>query len=231
MRGNAPLEELAVYDPTDIANVEEDANPDSPRFALPNKYLMQRGAAQTWIHYTRAIHCATRLLDHRYKGMSVLDPIWDDLTCLRNIRWGMAQTLFRYGSGFPDITLKGATKTQIDDFTASGVFKNVHARTYFVHNENQSMDFKGVQGSALNPQLYYEPILENISAGCGIPKALLRGAQAGALTGSEVNLSEYFKFVSDQQSLYEPVIRQLIDTLLRTGQVKIQGERLPHRVG
>jgi hypothetical protein len=219
-RQNMRLEELAVYDPTDVANLEEDTDINSDRFGLPQRYLMQRGSAQTWIHYTRTIHVATRLLDHRYRGMSALDPIWDDLTCLRNIRWGLAQTIFRYGSGFPDITLQGATKAQIDDFTASGVFKNVHARTYFVHNEKQSMDFKGVQGSALNPQLYYEPILENISAGCGIPKAILRGAQAGALTGSEVNTAEYFKFISDQQSLYEPAVRQLIDALIASKQVK-----------
>jgi len=219
-RSNMQIEELAVYDPTDVANLEEDISLDSERFGLPQRYLMQRGVAQTWMHYSRTIHVATRLLDHRYKGMSALDPIWDDLTCLRNIRWGLAQTIFRYGSGFPDITLQGATKAQIDDFTASGVFKNVHARTYFVHNEKQSMDFKGVQGSALNPQLYYEPILENISAGCGIPKAILRGAQAGALTGSEVNAAEYFKFISDQQSLYEPAVRHLIDAVIASRQVR-----------
>lgn len=219
-RSNMQVEELAVYDPTDVANLEEDISLDSERFGLPQRYLMQRGVAQTWMHYSRTIHVATRLLDHRYKGMSALDPIWDDLTCLRNIRWGLAQTIFRYGSGFPDITLQGATKAQIDDFTASGVFKNVHARTYFVHNEKQSMDFKGVQGSALNPQLYYEPILENISAGCGIPKAILRGAQAGALTGSEVNAAEYFKFISDQQSLYEPAVRHLIDAVIASRQVR-----------
>jgi hypothetical protein len=48
----------------------------------------------------------------------------------------------------------------------------------------------------------------------------LRGAQAGALTGSEVNEREYFNFISDQQTLYEPIIWELIDRLMDTGQIR-----------
>lgn len=220
LEGKAPLEEIAAYGPTAVAQVQEDAGLDSPRFGLPELISLQRGAAQTLVHQSRFILVATRLLEHRYRGLSVLEPIWDDLTCLRNIRWGMAQTMFRYGSGFPDIEIKGASKTQIDDFTAGGQFKNVHARTYFVHNENQKLEFKGTQGASLNPAPYYEPILENLSAGSGIPKAILRGAHAGALTGSEVNLAEYFKLISDAQSRYEPSVRALIDILIDRGQIK-----------
>jgi hypothetical protein len=62
--------------------------------------------------------------------------------------------------------------------------------------------------------------MENISAGSGVPMAILRGAQAGELAGSEVNEREYFKLISDAQSRYEPGIRALIDALIACGQVK-----------
>ena len=213
--------ELAAYAPTQIGRIVNDTDLKSLRYGLPEYYSVKRsGSLRTRVHFSRVIHFATRLLDHPYRGLSVLMPVWDDLTNLRNIRWGMGQTMFRYGSGFPDVELQGTTKKQLDDFVASGQFKDLHARTYFVHNEKQRLEFKGAQGVALDPSKYYEPILESIAAGSGLPKAIIRGAQAGALTGSEVNEREYFKIVSDAQSRYEPGIRSLIDQLIDIRQVK-----------
>ncbi len=154
--------------------------------------------------------------------MSVLEPVYDDLTVLRNIRWGLGQTIYRYGSGFPDVEVKGAKRKQLDDLEASQQFKNLQARTYFLHSDDTKLDFKGVAGKALNPEPYYTPIMENIAAGSGLPLAILRGAQAGALTGSEVNEREYFKLISDAQSRYEPYIHQLIDSLLDCGQIRFK---------
>jgi hypothetical protein len=132
----------------------------------------------------------------------------------------MGQTMFRYGSGFPDVEVQGASKKQLDDLEASQQFKNLQARTYFLHSEKTKLDFKGLAGRALNPEPYYLPIMENISAGSGVPLAILRGAEAGAVTGSEVNEREYFKLISDAQSRYEPGMRALIDALVACGQVK-----------
>jgi hypothetical protein len=132
----------------------------------------------------------------------------------------MGQTLFRYGSGFPDVTIEGAKKKDLDDLEDSRQFKSLQARTYFLHNEKTTLDFKGLAGRALNPEPYYVPIMENVSAGSGVPLAILRGAQAGELTGSEVNEREYFKLISDAQSRFEPLIRDLIDRFIETGQIR-----------
>jgi phage-related protein (TIGR01555 family) len=218
------IRELAAYGPTQfsVQSIDEDNNPKSERFGLPVHYTLSRGhgSGRVKVHHSRVMHFASRLLGHAYKGLSVLEPIYDDLTVLRNIRWGMGQTLFRYGSGFPDIEIQGASKKQLDEFEASQQFKNLNARTYFLHNEKQKVEFKGLAGRTLNPEPYYSPIMENLSAGSGVPMAILRGAQAGALTGSGVNEREYFKIVSDAQSRYEPGLRQLIDLLIEAGQIQ-----------
>jgi len=86
-------------------------------------------------------------------------------------------------------------------------------------DENTTIEFKGLAGRALDPEPYYTSIMENISAGSGIPMAILRGAQAGTLAGSEVNEREYFKQISDCQSRYEPYIMDLIDRLMETKQI------------
>jgi phage-related protein (TIGR01555 family) len=216
------IEDIVAYSPLEftVQSSDEDKDHKSPRFGFPEFYTLYQGSQSIRVHYSRVIHFATRLLDHPYRGLSVLEPVYDDLTVLRNIRWGLGQTIVRYGSGFPDITLKGRNSEQIDDFILSKQMETVNARTYFVHTDNELLDFKGVGGVTLDPEKYYVPIMESISAGSGIPMAILRGAQAGALTGSEVNEREYFKIVSDAQSRYEPGVRALIDILIECGQIR-----------
>ena len=213
-RGNR-IVQIRAYGPTQISSVKEEKDKNDPRCGLPIEYLIkQKGNARLRIHHTRTILFSTRDIGiHEWKGESVLDNIWDDLVTLRNERWSMGQTLFRYGPGFPDITFTDRENADVEKFINSGRFANLSARTYFAHTNNEELQFKGAAGSALNPEPYYLPVLESISVGTGIPLAILRGAQAGALTGSEVNLKEYFKLISDEQSAYEPGIKKLIEIL------------------
>ena len=217
---------LMPYGPLQIPTVTEETNPDSERYGLPVSYYIQRsGTAENLrVHYTRVLQevpFATRMTEHPYKGMSILEPIFDDLTALANVTWSAGQTMYRIGPGFPDVTLIGAKKKQIDDFRASNQFKDIFAKSYFVHNENQEINFKGAQGVSLDPTQYAQLFYDNISAGTGIPLAMLRGAQAGALAGSEVNEREYFKeVISPTQLEYTWAIRELIDRLIEIGQIK-----------
>ena len=226
VQGPKQIRELVPYTTLQLTvqSSDEDKDPDSPRFGLPLFYSLRRsGVTQTKLHFSRVIHLATRLLEHPFRGMSVLEPIYDDDTVWRNIRWSLGETLNRYGSGFPDITAKGAsTPKKIDEFLNSAQFKQLRARSIFVHDENTTLEFKGVAGRALDPKSYCDPILESFSTGTGIPTAVMRGAQAGALTGSEVNEREYFKLISDAQSRYEPAVRQLINALIACGQIQTQ---------
>jgi len=223
---NSPQEirELVAYSSlqASVQGTDEDKDPKSERFGLPVLYTLRRsGAAQTKLHFSRAIHLATRLLDHPWKGLSVLEILYDDIIVFRNERWGLGQTLFRVGAGFADVTIKDAKKKDIDELEASQQFRNLNTRTYFLHGDDRTLDFKGVAGKALNPEPYVKPVVESLSCGSRIPEAILRGAQAGALTGSEVNEREYFSFISSLQALFEPYpVWDLIDRLMETGQIR-----------
>jgi hypothetical protein len=209
---------LEAYSPPMVTEVKVDENRNSERFGLPELYKVKISSREeVEVHFSRVIHFVTRKLEPGYKGISVLEPVWDDLTVLRNIRWGMGQTMYRYGSGFPVVTVKGATKEQIDQYKRE--WGPLTAQTSMWADENTTIEFKGLAGRALDPEPYYTPIMENISAGTSIPMAILRGAQAGQLAGSEVNEREYFKLISDCQSRYEPGIMDLIDRLMETKQI------------
>jgi hypothetical protein len=207
-----------------VQSSDEDNNPESARFGLPELYTVRRsgfGAKQQKIHFSRVIHSATRLLDHPWKGLSVLEVIYDDQTVLRNERWALGETLIRHAAGFANITLKGAKKKkQVEDFEAEHQLDQLNARSYFVHGESATVDWVGAAGKALNPEPYVNPTMESLSCGSRIPMSHLRGATAGTLAGSEVNDREYWGGIAALQSLYESTIWELIDRLMETGQIR-----------
>jgi phage-related protein (TIGR01555 family) len=206
-----------------VQSSDEDKDVNSARFGLPVFYSVRRsgfGAQQKKIHFSRVIHEATRLLDHPWKGISVLEVLYDDQTVLRNARWSLGETLVRQAAGFADITLKGAKKKQVDDFDAEQQLHQLNTRSLFVHDENTTVGWVGAAGKALNPEPYITPILESASCGADIPQAMLRGANAGTLAGSDVNEREYWNGISALQVLKEPTIWALIDALMETGQIR-----------
>jgi hypothetical protein len=227
------LVQLKAYAPTQITSVDLDKNKETedgmpnPHYGYPEFFMIkQKGAvSRLKIHFSKTILWATRFTGQEtdeWKGTSSLDPVWDDLVTLRNMRWAMGQTMYRTGAGFFDVTLTGRELDEIDEFIAEGYFDNLSERGYFAHSEFETLDVKGFQGKALNPEQYYLPVMENISCGTKIPLAILRGAQAGALTGSETNLKEYFKVVSNEQTAYEDGIRDLITRMALAKKLKLQ---------
>jgi hypothetical protein len=213
---------------------DEDADPKSARFGLPLFYRIRRSdftASQEKIHFSRVIHCATRLLDHAWRGVPVLEVMYDDQTVLRNARWALGETLVRTAAGFADITLKGAKAKQVRDFEAEQNLHSLNQRTYFVHPDDATVGWIGPAGKALNPEPYLNPILESESCGSRIPLSHLRGANAGTLAGSEVNDREYWGGIAALQKLAEPIIWELVDRLIETGQISFKyGKRRDYRV-
>lgn len=210
----AELVTAEVYPKTAISQIIKDEDPESERYGLPLYYVLNRGTGkQTKVHYTRVIHYATHP-----KEMSVLDVMWDDMTIAKNLRWSMGQTLYTRGPGFPVFTLKGNDRTLLAK-AKTDIMNNWTAWTGFVKNEDMELEFAGAAGAALNPTPYYEPIFDNLSLATETPAAMLKGANAGALTGSETNAKDYFKGISSEQAKVQPLIIQFLDWLFESGQI------------
>jgi len=214
------LDSLQVYSKPDVSKIEENDDAESENYLYPEYVTLNISQGSKRIHLTRFLWTSTRLVDHRYLGVSALENVYDDINALRRMRWSLAMTMIRHGSGFPDVKLIGASIADVDAFIASGQFDNLNAMRYFVHNDQQELNFKGAEGSVLNPSVYVLPIFESISAGTRIPVAILRGAQAGALTGSEVNEREYAQLISSIQSQYERTVKQLVTAIMNVRKLK-----------
>jgi len=231
LREGSKLLQLTAYPKTNVEVWVKDEDENSERFGKPVIYKVDRGdGSLLYIHYTRCYKLQTRS-----NGKSVLDPIWDDLTCGRNIRWGAAQWMYRTGGGFPVIKFPpGTTKEKLEEWIDSNAFSNLMARTYIGITGDMDFTFAGAAGRALDPQPFFQTNLEQIAIGTGVPEPVLRGAQAGAVTGSEINQRQYYKVISSIQAQVEPCVRWIIDHLIVGRQIKglpyTAGESLPARV-
>jgi len=214
------IDHLATYSPRAVTVEKEDEDPKSERFGLPLIYKIDRGKNQSIrVHYTRVLHIATRLDEHPWAGVPVLETIWDDMTVYRNMRWAAGQVYWRM-PGLMVFTLpKDYTPTEVQNFLTS--LGDPNARTVLALPSDKTMEILGAEGKVLSPEKFTNPILRSISMGAGIPKTKLEGTEAGTITGSEVNQREYYKYLSDQQKGYEnQTVGALIDLLMEIGQVK-----------
>jgi len=214
------IDHLAAYSPRAVSVEKEDEDPNSDRFGLPVIYKINRGKGRTLrVHHSRVLHIATRLDEHPWAGVPILESIWDDVTVYRNMRWAAGQVYWR----LPGILVfkfpENYTKEEIQNFFSSLGDPNV--RTFIGLPKDKEVDVLGAKGRVLAPEEFIDPIMRSISMGASIPKQKLEGTEAGAVTGSEVNQREYYKYVSGQQKLYEAqMVGPLVDKLLEIGQVK-----------
>ena len=196
------------------------------RYGQPEFYTITRGGTSRplKVHWTRVIHDAPRLDEHPYEGLSVMDPLWDDATGWRNIRWALYQMLWRYGMGYPHFKFTGASDKDLDDWEADGGLEDFFVRGVFISDENADVKFVGLEGATVAPKEYVEMAYGSMAMASRIAQDILTGVSAGAITGSEVNLREYAKLISNEQSDIEDVPKELIRRLMETDQVDFDYE-------
>lgn len=235
---NEQILQITPYPKNAIDHIDVDEDEGSLRRGLPLFYHLNIGSVSSSegtlnvggggstikVHWTRVIHDAPRLDEHPFEGISAIDCIFDDLVGGRNARWGMYQGYYRNGQGFPVFHTKG-TKAENEAWVAAGGVNDVmNARGYFICGEDEDMRFEGAQASALNPGSYFDTYFTFIAAATGVSQDTIKGVSAGRVSGSEVNERQYFKSITLQQRKKEPMLRELIDRLIQTGQVEFSGD-------
>ena len=222
----AQLMQITPFPKNRVTVKKEIKDRSSLRYGQPEFYDITQGSLvkDLRVHWTRVIHDAPRLDEHPYWGLSVMDPIWDDATGWRNMRWALFQMLWRYGMGYPHFQFEGATQKEIDTWIANGGINDFFARGVFTSNEKASVNFVGLEGKTVQPKEYVDLVYESIATGTRISQDILKGVSAGAVTGSETNLKEYAKLISNEQSDIEDIPIELIKRLMETGQIEFDYE-------
>lgn len=238
LTGGEALLQITPYPWTAVSNVLIDTKKSSLRRGLPEFYEISIGGGSDdvvvpqgqkdpdtiKVHWTRVIHDAPRLDEDNYLGIPAIDVLFDDLVGGRNSRWGMYQGYYRNGQGFPVFKTKGTKKQNEDWVNAGGVDQTLNARGYFVCGPEEDVTFVGSLGSALNPTTYFDTYFTFIAAATNVAADTIKGVTAGRVSGSETNERKYYKVITSLQKQKDQLLRELIDRLMQSGQVKFRGD-------
>ena len=178
-------------------------------------YTLVRANGQTIkVHESRIMR--VRLNDEE---ISRIEPAYDSCQVMDNVMWGMGQSMFRAGTGFPVLKIKGGSEkikvgnvqtTKIKEAKNSGIMNDFNSETGFIIDSEDELKFEGAAGKALDPTSYYDKTFQQVAVDLGLPVDILRGVASGAVTGSETNLREFYSDLKAKQiSQIQPLYNQL----------------------
>jgi hypothetical protein len=142
----------------------------------------------------------------------VLYPVWDSLIYLILSKHALGFAHMKFGLGvFMWKMIGGVTAEK--EAALETALEDLSVMRSFMYDRDmvESVDFVGPTGSGTtNIVEGMEHYLGHIAAGTGIPKEIITGLSAGAITGSEINNKALYATLNQIQKSMEPYIRELV---------------------
>ena len=174
------------------------------------------------IHASRFIYKPVNQYGNDPEGIGFMRPAYNYLVVLDNVIWSTGQAFYRNAAGFLHFIKKKGKSAAMKAIKTQA--KNTNALTAWVSDESTEIKDVGVKKSALNPEPYLNVAVFAVSTSFDIPAQIVIGTAAGAVTGSETNLDDYYSDISSKQDIEQtPTIEELIIILQGTNQIA-QGE-------
>ena len=177
--------------------------------------IYKTNGAEFEVHKSRFIRVALNPFE-----MSRFMPAFNALQVLDNVSWGVGQTMFRSGAGFPVLKVDEKAVVETSDgklvpkgqfYRDIGIMKDMNTEVGMILSKDDELDFLGAQGKAIEPSAYWEAALQKVAIDLDVPVDILKGVSAGAVTGSETNIREYYADIKGKQkSQAEPIINDML---------------------
>ncbi len=117
------------------------------------------------------------------------------------------EILYHCGVPFTHVMIEGADDDETDAVTS--MLNSDEVIRGYASDESHTVE--SVNPGAVDPGPFYENFVESIAAAVGMPKAKLRGAQAGTLAGSKMNERDYHEELSGlQETVLTPLVKDLV---------------------
>lgn len=218
------IESAAVRSSRQIKSFQFQDNPELPRFGEIEFYIPyadeigkreelrnQQKEEGDPIHYTRVLHVVQQTVNNNPRGVSVIDPAYNALRQFDEITWGMSQSYTRWGVGFPVIEHEMNADKEVE-LRKDMRFHSRDVNGWLIRKGKATITWN--QAPITSPKDFLEPAMKVASAALGVPMQLVLGTDAGAISGSETNIKEYYGRVrSKQDNRAKPLVRDLIRRL------------------
>ena len=203
---------LDSFSPEDaeVVHLDKYGRPDKLRLYLPSD-TGEKNSKYEEEDTTGYMLMRTRPYDRSYKGLPATGPCWDYMTYLRLIFNSIANYSQKIGLGAFIIKTKSAMTAELKA-SIEAMAKDLSTNRYALIDGRfiESLEFAGAQASSINFGEFIAVLMDQVAAGSMIPKDILTGASAGAISGSELNSKEAYGMVSKEQSKQNRYVRELV---------------------
>ena len=183
-------------------------------YGEPLYWIQTQAGKDVKIHRDRIIHVCIDPRPDSIFGVSKIDLAYKILISKMNADEAHGEILWRFGKGFIIIQAPGMT---VDEQKAieQAITKKLSPKSIFVGDDSYKVDVKNP--ATIDPEPFDDYFYTNIAAALEMPKAILLGVQAGAVTGSEINLKEYYNDIKNiQETIFTPILTNLYRKLLES---------------
>lgn len=201
---SAQLEHIFIVDPFNL-NLRTPEGDDSTAFAIEDR---QAGQQDLILHPDRYSQLKLFDLPGYLHGVATSEAAYHSAHSKVQGDQASGEILFHCGVPFTHVQIDGADDDETDAVT--GMLNSDEVIRGYASDETHTVE--SVNPGSVNPAPFYDHFVESIAAAVGMPKAKLRGAQAGTLAGSKMNERDYHEELS---GLQETVLSELIQDLVQ----------------
>lgn len=177
----------------------------------PDFYRITREMGTTYsilnVPHKAVFHLTTdKAGDNQWERDSHLKSVYFEVVVLSNMRYNTDRLFNRNSSGFPTISSDDEMEDQeISDWQQT--FKYWNTLGGILLPNGRKLEFASDKGKLLDPNVYFKPLIESISAGTGYPSSILTGAPQGARASAQYDQTNYYKIVTGLQGKFTPSVR------------------------
>lgn len=175
--------------------------------------MQQTTETESDVHVSRLLHDQTRRLEGEFQGQSLLEPLYDVLTVLDTSLWSVGQILhdftFKVYKSKDIANMDLATKQHLS-MIMDYMFRT-EALAMIAEDEELIKQTSSVAG--IKELLEY--VWDFLSGSARMPKTIIKGQEAGTITGAQYDVMNYYaRIAADQENEMKPLLEQLIRMLL-----------------
>ncbi|MEM2508964.1 MAG: DUF1073 domain-containing protein, partial [Candidatus Thermoplasmatota archaeon] len=151
------------------------------------------------LHPSRIINTKFYTYGEGNEGISVIEVAYNNLLSKMNSDIAVGHIIYKTGKPFP-ILKKNTLATEEEMDKAEEIIKNLNPETGLALDGDWEFELKNP--SPINPHPFNENFYINLGAALRMPSLILIGVQKGTVTGSEVDLVDYYKDIKNLQEMH-----------------------------
>lgn len=178
-------------------------------------YLFRYGGEEITFHPSRIIHRAHDPCGDSHYGLSVVENAYNIIISKMNADVATGEHIYRTAHPLPELKHEGHVSEK-DKEAALETLAALSPKTGIVSTNGWT--FTMHNPTAINLRSYFDNYYVNLAAALGMPTMILLGVQKGAVTGSEVDLADYYNNITRiRDNIFSGVLREIYQAL--TGKV------------